>query len=178
MTVYIVGASSGLCQTPLIRRTFSRRGGSNKKIELKRRRGAGGRRGGSRRQGKKEKDVKANGHAEERRDMNNFTGANLRFSLLLFSLSLSSQRADLGSREVSLTNATSPSSYDDIKKYVHLNKTSMHFAKSKFMESYLGIRAIVSSSVSCSRILVHRHFLFFFPIERRHFPTTDQVEIF
>lgn len=161
MTVYIVGASSGLRQTPLIRRTFSRRGGSNKKIELKRRRGAGGgKEEGDR--GKKKKTSKQTDTPKNEGIWTTSQARNLRFSLLLFSLSLSSQRADLGSREVSLTNATSPSSYDDIKKYVHLNKTSMRFAKSKFMESYLGIRAIVSSSVSCSRILVHRHYLFFF----------------
>jgi len=44
---------------------------------------------------------------------------NSRFSLsVAFSLSLSSQRANLESCEVSSMNATSLSSYDDIKKYI------------------------------------------------------------
>lgn len=83
--------------------------------------------------GEKQKDVKANGHAEEREILS--------LSLSAFSISLSSQRADLGSCQVSLTNATSPSSYDDIKKYVHLNKTSTHCAESKKSRSREFVRS-------------------------------------
>lgn len=79
---------------------------------------------------------------DERYEQPHRREARVSLSLRAFSLYLSSQRADLGSREVSLTNATSPSSYDDIKKYVRLNKTSTRFARSK----KTGSREFVRSS--------------------------------
>lgn len=72
-----------------------------------------------------------------------------------------------------------PSPYDDIKKYVHVNKISTRLARSKKtadLGNSCNLSQNIIKSVSSNRILVHKNFFFF--CKKKKISHDRSVEIF